>query len=1270
MTSPAPALGSPPLAAALLVGALTCCPTQAQSAGELYLPVDTDAEEAFARADELARRGQWDRVVSLLDRLLAEGGDRLIQREGGVYASVRAEARRRLLALRGRGAEAYALAHREAARKLLALGLGESDTEHLEELIALHPATAERVRAARVLVNRLAERGETDAALDRLEAMRSWPGVGPEERGLLERLRADLLALAGREGEALSALEALAAPESKLEALRARARARRRTAGAEDRSLAAPRWSQEVLGYYQVSNQGATPWSLPRADGDTVYAHDGSHAVAVDLATGKLRWRTPLREAVAFRQPGGPCALALGSDAVACILPGGGGVVALDRRSGRRLWSRSLAQLKAEAGVDFPARLAAGATPCVIGQRLALALVTQEGDCEVHALAVDLRGGEVVWSAFLGSVSGESDAAVGLAARGRTLYLCSGLGVVAALDERGEVLWLTTYARGGARPPRPRRRRPAFFLGGRPPATPRSAPRPSGLVPNEGLLWVGPGDAERLYAYDLRDGSLRASHSLAKGRLLGRTGRRVLALDANGTLYEVARAGLRSLARVEGVLPGVALSDGAIYLATDDGPARVRVADGKVEPLGDWSFSRGPGNLAAAGGRLVVAAPRGLFAYGKAVAEPPPPPPGGELEALGDPRFAVREAATRALAARGEAAREVLAAAMESPDPEVVLRAQRLLGALERRARLARWRPLVKPSWEEQVVDLLERLSHPNPEVRLEALGLVAEIEGDPDVLTLLVDLTRDPDPRVAYSAGASLLERGRREGVDRVVAALRGGPTDDRVGAAESLSAYGSPEDAAALIEALDDPEAAVRAAAVAGALRLAKAKALPAALRLLGEDPEASVRLAALEACLQHLDGPEAVAAWTRAARDPDDNLRARAVEHLAACRDARAYEALGAALGDRVRATAARAAKALYEVAQSPDVLLIPADGLEQGATQADPVQRNYVAQIAMRYAARGGVLSVATLARFLADPVKQIRGYRIGSRGWNDLLVERARGARLAPDDAGVLAKLALWRAKVPKQANEAERAQLRAEGERVRRAAYEALAVAESAPGRAALLVQGLADASARVRAACAEWLLPAREAQGCLDADGVAALLRLATGEGPAEGRAAAEALLRRAPTLLLAEGVLALLDAKDVPAAARTFALERLEAASGGSFSRPPGIGTEAERTAVRAWWVRQRFPDLDLGELRRELRTSNASVRWRAARRAAKIPLPAVRDALLESLVDETQAWVLKEKLAALVAVTGERRGFDPKGSPADLRACAQRFLKGRGR
>ena len=55
-------------------------------------------------------------------------------------------------------------------------------------------------------------------------------------------------------------------------------------------------WAQPVLGYYETvpADGGPTrPWSVPEVDLARVYVHDGSHAQAVDLATGKLAWRVP-----------------------------------------------------------------------------------------------------------------------------------------------------------------------------------------------------------------------------------------------------------------------------------------------------------------------------------------------------------------------------------------------------------------------------------------------------------------------------------------------------------------------------------------------------------------------------------------------------------------------------------------------------------------------------------------------------------------------------------------------------------------------------------------------------------------------------------------------------------------------------------------------------------------------------------------------------------------------------------------------------------------
>ena len=61
----------------------------------------------------------------------------------------------------------------------------------------------------------------------------------------------------------------------------------------------------------------------------------------------------------------------------------------------------------------------------------------------------------------------------------------------------------------------------------------------------------------------------------------------------------------------------------------------------------------------------------------------------------------------------------------------------------------------MKESWQEQIADLLNRLTHPNPEVRLESLRALGSIQDD-EVALLLVDLLADPDPRVAFTAAGS----------------------------------------------------------------------------------------------------------------------------------------------------------------------------------------------------------------------------------------------------------------------------------------------------------------------------------------------------------------------------------------------------------------------------------------------------------------------------------------------------------------------------------
>ena len=600
-----------------------------------------------------------------------------------------------------------------------------------------------------------------------------------------------------------------------------------------------------------------------------------------------------------------------------------------------------------------------------------------------------------------------------------------------------------------------------------------------------------------------------------------------------------------------------------------------------------------------------------------------------------------------ALLRQGEAARPALrAAASDSPDPEIRLRAGQLLSELDRAQYMARWKPLVKPDWEAAVPTLLTRLTHTNPEQRLLALSELSDVQGDPDVLVLLRDLLSDPDPRVRRVVGTGLLHRGDRSGLAVLDQVLATGGEEERLKVVEALVRDGSSADVPRLLARLDDPAVAVCAAAAAGALKLGGAEVLPRVGALMSPRSPDEVRLAVLDGVLalstQLSSG--ALGLLATASADKNDEVRRRAVMALArdGVRDPVAYRALGGVLGDPVREISRTAAARLHKVAQRQDVLLIPAEGLEAGAFLTDPTQRLHVSDIAIQFAVQGGVLTVRTLVRFMLDPEPQVREIQRywTAPSWADLLLRRANEGFSAAEVAAIQS-LTL------------------AEQPHVRHNGFLALASAPAAPGRGPILARALDDADDEVRARAPEWLVPA-QGEPRLDPPTLVRLFQLAA-VSPARAGPGLEATLGRVPPGQLCPLLLPLLRHRDP--GVRDAAGARLGALPGAPAWDPAGDpGRQAEALAV--WWWTQSHPDRRVEDLIRDLVHENPSVRWRAAKEAAELPTFAVRGALVGSLQEEPLAWVLEEKLAALVAITGERLGFAPDLSPEGMRACAQRF------
>jgi HEAT repeat-containing taxis protein len=1255
----------------LLLPLVLAAPAWAQDqeppSSRLLLPEDLEAASKLRKLEELGKRGQWDKVVLGLDRLLLEGGSKLVKVEGG-FASVRAEARKRLLALQGRGRAAYLLAHEEEAKTLVRIGRKSSRPDPFERVLAEHPATPQAVRARRLVANRYLEQGNFGAALTHLNALLEDPraaSLSSEAR----RLRVLTLAFLGRKGAVASALDTVA--EGERAQIKARAESILGSGGAtlgpppaEPGSLA---WRRPVFGYYETESGGSQPWSTAQSDGLAVYVHDGSHAQSVDLMTGRVLWRRSLGEVDAFVRPEGRCTLGLGRSAVLCLEAKR--LTALDQGSGDPIWQRPLTALQREAGVDFDASLATDTPPAIIGGTAVVALVTEHRDREVHLLGLSLETGKLLWSMFVAAETGGAIPRPALLAGGGRCFVVTGHGATAAVNGEGELLWVRTYASqrdakrggGGGRFPFGRGRRE------RPGATPALR---SSLALAGGSLWIAPGDGKGFTALDPKDGSPRGGHAAKEARLIGVRGLGVVGLDLSASqttrLSHIDRAELRDVFKFSGKPHEhqVAWSADRLYRSE---AGRLFVHDLGLRNATEYKIDgTSRGSLVVAAGRVVAAAPSGLEAFGATPA--PSKALGGEAEAilaaLGDEGFLTREAASTAVLATGSVVtQELLIAAVGEREPEVALRATIALGELERRQRLVEWRPLTKPEWEGKVPDLLNRLTHPNPEVRLQALSALGKLE-DPDVNTLLVELTEDRDQRVAFYGASALLEKGDRRGMRLVARALAGElPAPDRIKAARLLIDHGQPEDADLALPALADAEAEVRALAIHAALKLSEGRLLPQ-IEPLARDPDPSVRLALIEAVTDLVAvNARAKAIVSKAITDPDDRVRLAVVTRLAKLQTVDACRVLCRALGDSVRQTATIAAKAVNSELQRKVVngrkltlaerearvlALVDPRGLEEGARHKEDFNRNFVAQLSLRYLDAGGRLSVETLCRFASDRRKLIRTYRIAGKPWAGFLLDAVNGKAVGRSDVAAIASLTL-----EKDPN-------------TRIQAYQVLTSAGTAPGRSEVLVQGLGDEHPAVRRDVAGWLSPPLgKGKSLIDLPAARAILAMVHGDGREEGKAAARALLKSAGADRLAPHLIELVADAKLPNKSWVLATETLAALSKGKVPYDLSATRAEMAKRFRRWWFKTQHGEEGGDDLSRALQSKNPSERFMAARKAAKLPTPTMRRALIASLKDESTGWVLKEKLQALVKVSGRDFGFKRTLKLPELKACAQRFM-----
>src|SRR5579871_615563 len=706
---------------------------------EQRLRLDVDPHELakdLSRADDLLRRGKPDEAISLLDRLLKDSRaqEGLFVAKAGPWEkrtlrSFDREVRAKLLQLTAVAREAYESAHGNDAARLAERG--RDDPGSFAELLARYPACTRAPRAALLLAECELELGEADEAAFHLEeaATDFADRLEPADLARARRELAFALALAGRRGEADRALDKLGGDDLAVAKAGVAVAERSRESLREPPvtvTAAQVAWVHETLDAYDDPEPAYSlvPEAEPVLDCERAYFHDGSHLAAISLETGKLAFRSALRpgdDGSVYLPPRGPCRLALGPSTVVCLVPLGG-VVSADRTTGSVLARATVDELRAAAKIDDEATLAPALA--VTKDVVVVGLVARHAEDELWLLGLDTRTLSLRWKTFLVSEQADPEAPEPVISAGPDCaYVLTCRGVVAEIEPwTGGIVWLRRYASDRDDPRRILERRAMPFRGrgfGPPVPEPRkkAGPRPPWLRRGfvgfvHGKVLVAAPDFRRedkndhghvlaLYpntgedAWETRDQG---------GIVLGPLGDGLLELDAGGTLALVSRSvDVKARIKDAKLVGRPAIAGQVVLLPLEGGLVKVDLAhDGRVEVFSDWKITGDrPANVACSQGRIVAAGVARAIAF--AETKPVPIPAFADARALclglAHRSFAVREAAQAKLKELGSQAKDELAEAAGSADPEQRHRARVIRSAILKDALLAEWRPLVKEEW-------------------------------------------------------------------------------------------------------------------------------------------------------------------------------------------------------------------------------------------------------------------------------------------------------------------------------------------------------------------------------------------------------------------------------------------------------------------------------------------------------------------------------------------------------------------------------------------
>lgn len=290
-------------------------------------PASSEAKEAFDDFERFARRGAWERATKALYAIPDAQANRFVDGPDGFIIPVSRKRRTVLAALAPEGQAAYRLFYDDQAKKLLDQAEGPTEQATLERIFSAYFLTtvgdnaADRLgdlyfeqgrydRAAECWLAVLRERTDSDlspalmavkAALALARAGR-WAEIDAVRRELSDRYADEIVTLGGRKAKATEhlkkALEAAGPPRATAPAGSASDSPPPDLAGAISpawqvrfgASVTAGMTPAEVTQWESNSLSNAVP---PVAiEGTRLFVNYLGHVFALDLASGKMLWRS------------------------------------------------------------------------------------------------------------------------------------------------------------------------------------------------------------------------------------------------------------------------------------------------------------------------------------------------------------------------------------------------------------------------------------------------------------------------------------------------------------------------------------------------------------------------------------------------------------------------------------------------------------------------------------------------------------------------------------------------------------------------------------------------------------------------------------------------------------------------------------------------------------------------------------------------------------------------------------------------------------------